>query len=247
MIISSPSQLQALREGGKILVSLTRKLKEAARPGGNAASLNLLAKRLVEQAGAKVAFEGYQGFPGALCVSLNDEVAHGIPHKDKIFKAGDIVSLDFGIIYKKLYTDYAITFSLGDIDLEKAALIEVTQKALEAGIRQVRSGVRTGDIGFAIEQFVQSNGRYGIVKRLVGHGIGYRLHEEPQIPNFGFAGMGYRLSEGEVIAIEPMIALGSGDIKTAGDGQTFKTTDGSLAAHFEKTMIVTKDGVEVLT
>lgn len=247
MIISSPSQLQALREGGRILVSLTQKLKEAVAPGGNAALLNALAKQLIKQAGAKAAFEGYQGFPGALCVSLNDEVAHGIPHQDKVFKEGDIVSLDFGIIYKDLYTDYAITFPLGDVDLEKEALIEVTQRAMDAGIRQIRSGVRTGDIGFAIEQFVQSNGRYGIVKRLVGHGIGHQLHEEPQIPNFGFGGMGYKLSEGEVIAIEPMIALGSGDIKTAGDGQTFKTADGSLAAHFEKTMVVTSDGVEVLT
>lgn len=247
MIISSSSQLKAFREGGKILVSLTNKLKEAVKPGGNAASLNLLAKKISEEAGVRTAFEGYQGFSGALCISINDEVAHGVPSEDKIFKEGDIVSLDFGIVYKDFYTDYAITFSLGEVDIEKEALIEVTQKALEVGIREAKAGVRTGDIGFAIEQFVQKKGRYGVVKRLVGHGIGYDLHEAPQIPNFGFPGMGYKLSEGEVIAIEPMITLGSGDIKIASDEQTYKTADGSLAAHFEKTMVVTPDGVEVVT
>jgi len=247
MIISSSSQLKALREGGKILVSLTHKLQEAVEPGGNAASINLLAKKITEEADVTTAFEGYQGFPGALCVSINDEVAHGVPSEDKIFKEGDIVSLDFGIIYKGFYTDYAITFSLGEVDLETEALIEVTKKALEVAIREAKAGARTGDIGFAIEQFVQKKGRYGVVKGLVGHGIGYGLHEAPQIPNFGFPGMGYKLSEGEVIAIEPMITLGSGDIKVASDEQTYKTVDGSLAAHFEKTMVVTKEGVEVLT
>lgn len=248
MIISSSSELKALREGGKILAQLTQKLKEAVEPGKNAASINELAKKLIHKAGAMSAFEGYQGFPGVVCVSLNEEVAHGIPHETKIFHEGDIVSIDFGIIYKEFYTDHAITFALGsEISIQKRALIEVTEGALAVGIQAVRAGVRTGNIGAAIEDFIKKRGNFGIVRKLVGHGIGRKIHEEPKIPNFGFANTGYKLSEGEVIAIEPMLTLGSGEVVLEEDNQTYKTIDGSAAAHFEKTLVVTEDGAEVLT
>lgn len=247
MIINSSRELNALREGGRILAAIIRRLQIACEPGRNAAELDDLAKRLAFEWGVKPAFEGYQGFPGALCVSLNDEVAHGVPHASKVLKEGDIVSLDFGVIHKGLYTDHAITFILGESTMEKSALVEVTQKALEAGIASAKAGMRTGDIGFAIERFVQSNGNFGIVRKLVGHGIGYKIHEEPKVPNFGMSGTGYQLHEAEAIAIEPMITLGGDDIVLDRDSFTYKTVDGSPAAHFEKTIVVHKDGAEVIT
>lgn len=247
MILHNPAALSSLREGAKTLVSLTHKLKDAVEPGKNAAQIDALAFSLAQEAGVKVAFHGYQGFPAAVCVSVNDEVAHGLPSREKIFKEGDIVSLDFGIVHEGFFTDYAITFALGTVGFEIQALIEVTKQALDVGIERLAAGVRTGDIGSAIERFVRSKGPYGVVKKLVGHGIGENLHEDPQIPNFGFPGTGYKFSEGEVVALEPMITLGSGDIRLGADGQTYKTIDGSLAAHFEKTVVVTKNGAEVLT
>ena len=247
MIINSSSEYNAFREGGRMLAALTQKLAKAIEPGKSAYDIDELAKKLAFEAGVETAFEGYQDFPGAVCISLNDEVAHGVPHNDKIFKEGDIVSLDFGIVHKGFYTDYAITFGLGNMSIEKQALIEVTEKALEAGIQAVRAGIRTGDIGAAIEEFVLQKGRFGIVRKLVGHGIGTQIHEEPRIPNFGMRETGYKLSVGEVIAIEPMITLGSSEIKRDRDNQTYKTVDGSLSAHFEKTMIVKENGAEVVT
>lgn len=247
MIISSSSELNAYRESGQVLVSLVQKLKEAIEPGKNAAQINDLAKKLAGQEGMGIAFEGYQGFPGAVCVSINDEVAHGVPGADKVFQEGDMISLDFGLIHKGLYTDHAITFGLGKISVEKGALIEVTQKALDVGIQKALAGVRTGDIGFAIEQFITSKGNFGIVRRLVGHGIGYSIHEEPKVPNFGVQGTGYKLNEGEVIAIEPMVTLGGDEIILAHDNFTYKTADGSPAAHFEKTIVVHENGAEIIT
>lgn len=247
MIISSSSELKALREAGQILVSIVQRLKSAVEPGKNAAEIDELAKTLTQQEGMQIAFLGYQGFPGALCISVNDEVAHGVPSKDKVFQEGDIVSIDYGLIHKGLYTDHAITFALGNISVEKGALIEVTQEALEVGITTAKAGIRTGNVGFAIEEFIKSKGDFGIVRKLVGHGIGYSIHEDPKIPNFGIRGTGYLLNEGEVIAIEPMITLGGDDIVLARDNFTYKTVDGSLAAHFEKTIVVHENGAEIIT
>lgn len=247
MIISSSRQLKALRQGGKILALILEKLKTLCEPGKSAKELDELAKKFSREMGVEPAFEGFQGFPGALCVSLNDEVAHGVPREDKILREGDIVSLDYGIIHKGFYTDYAISFGLGNLPIEEGALIEITQKALEIGISFARAGNRTGDIGFSIETFVRRKGKFGIVRRLVGHGIGREIHENPRVPNFGLSNTGYLLHEGEVIAIEPMITLGSEEIFLAKDGFSYKTKDGSKAAHFEKTIVVNKDGVEVLT
>jgi len=157
------------------------------------------------------------------------------------------VSIDFGLRYKDLYTDHAITFCLGAPSVQKGALLEVTEQALQVGIQQARSGVRTGDVGFSIEEFIKSKGEFGIIRRLVGHGIGYSIHEDPKIPNFGVQGTGYQFEEGEVIAIEPMVSLGSDEIILAPDNFTYKTVDGSLAAHFEKTIVVYSDRAQVLT
>lgn len=247
MIISTSRELRILRESGQALAAMVQKLKQAVEPGKNAAQINELAKTLAAQEGMGIAFEGYQGFPGAVCVSINDEVAHGVPSADKVFQVGDIVSVDFGLVYKGLYTDHAITFALGKVSVEKGALIEVTEKALEVAIQQAKTGVRTGDIGFAIEQFINSKGSFGIIRRLVGHGIGYSIHEDPKVPNFGVRGTGYKLNEGEVIAIEPMVTLGSDEIVLGKDNFSYKTADGSLAAHFEKTIVVRENGAEVIT
>lgn len=247
MIITSSAQVRALRESGHILASIVQQLKKATEPGRNAAELDQMAQELAKKERMDIAFKGYQGFPGALCISLNDEVAHGVPTKEKVFKEGDIISIDFGLIHQGLYTDHAVTFALGNVSVEKGALIEVTEKALEVGIATARAGVRVGDVGFAIESFIKSKGNFGIVRRLVGHGIGYEIHEDPRIPNFGVQGTGYLLKEGEVIAIEPMVTLGTDEVILAPDNFTYKTADGSLAAHFERTLIVGKDGAEVIT
>lgn len=230
-----------------MLASIMERLHQAVEPGKNAQEIDLLARKLTAEARVRIAFEGYQGFPGAVCVSLNDEVAHGVPAEDKVFSEGDIVSLDFGIIHKELYTDYAISFGLGTLSVEKQALIDVTRGALAVGIDTARAGVRTGDIGFAIEEFIRSQGKFGIVRRLVGHGIGYEIHEDPRIPNFGMRNTGSLLREGEVIAIEPMITLGSDDVELARDNFTYKTVDASPSAHFEKTLVVRGGSAEVIT
>lgn len=247
MIISSSYELKALRKGGKILAAILEELRKASEPGKSAKELDDLAKSLCVKWGVTPAFEGYQGFPGALCVSLNDEVAHGVPLEEKIFHKGDIVSLDFGIIHKKFYTDHAVTFGLGEISFGERALIEVAKQALGIGIGAAKTNARTGDIGFAIETFVKVKGEFGIVRRLVGHGIGRKIHEDPKVPNFGVQDTGYKLKEGEVIAIEPMITLGSNEVVLADNNFTYKTQDGSRAAHFEKTIVVFKNGAEILT
>lgn len=230
-----------------MLADILARVAGACEPGKTAKELDELAKKYSSEMGVEPAFEGYQGFPGALCVSLNDEVAHGVPYEDKMLKEGDIVSLDYGIIYKGLYTDYAISFGLGNLPIEERALLEVTQKSLDMGIASAKAGARTGDIGFAIESFVKRKGKFGIVRRLVGHGIGREIHEDPKVPNFGLSNTGYLLHEGEVIAIEPMITLGTDEIAQGRDGFVYKTKDGSKAAHFEKTVVVFKTGAEVLT
>lgn len=230
-----------------MLARILKQVAQACEPGKSAKELDELAKKISRDMGVEPAFEGYQGFPGALCVSLNDEVAHGVPYQDKVLKEGDIVSLDYGIIYKGFYTDYAVSFGLGNISIEERALIEVTQKALEGGIASVRAGARTGDIGSSIETFVKEKGKFGIVRKLVGHGIGREIHEDPRIPNFGLSGTGYLLHEGEVIAIEPMITLGGEEIVQGRDNFVYKTKDGSKAAHFEKTIVAWNNGAEVLT
>jgi methionyl aminopeptidase len=188
-----------------------------------------------------------RAYPASLCVSINDEVVHGIPNeKPRKLKDGDIVSLDLGLIHDGLITDHAVTVAVGLIPLETQKLIEVTKKALDVGIKAAKAGKKTGDIGWAIQEYVEKYG-LGIIEELAGHGVGYSVHEDPFVPNFGMPGQGVLLKSGMVIAIEPMLTLGGPDVTLASDGYTFKTKDHSLAAHFEHTVVITTKGADILT
>jgi methionyl aminopeptidase len=197
--------------------------------------------------GGEAAFKGYQGFPEVICISVNDEVVHGIPRADKIIAEGDIVGLDFGVKYKGMITDAAISVIIGKPKQQgHIRLVEDTKKALDIGIAAVHDRVRTGDIGFAVEQSLKHR-RYGIVRDLVGHGVGHQIHEDPNIPNYGRANTGPWLDKNMTIAIEPMVTLGGDRVYIAKDGWTVRTADGSWSAHFEHTVLITEDGAEILT
>ncbi len=240
-----------MARGGAILAKTFRKLRLAAYAGITTKELDELARKLVLSYSAKPAFLGYASgvsgkkFPASLCVSVNNEVVHGIPGA-YILKEGDIVGLDFGVLYNGFYTDSAITVGIGAVSKEARRLIEVTQRALYLGIDMVRIGNTTGDIGRAVQSYVEAQG-FSVVRDLVGHGIGKELHEEPQVPNFGKPGSGIKLEDGMVIAIEPMVTAGSWQVVLSPDGWTYKTADGSLSAHFEHTVAITKKGPKVLT
>ena len=250
-ILKTREEINNLREGGKILASILYQVAEKALPGVKTLELDILAERLIRKAGGVPSFKNYKTkddkipYPASLCVSINDEVVHGIPSEREL-KEGDIVSLDLGMKYKNLYTDMAITAPVGKVSSEALRLTKITKNSLDAGISAVKEGARIGDIGFAVQQCAEKNG-FSVVRKLVGHGLGYKAHEEPEIPNFGKPGAGAILKEGMVLAVEPMLSAGDYDIKLADDQWTWKTTDGSLAAHFEHTLIVTKTGAEVLT
>jgi methionyl aminopeptidase len=206
---------------------------------------NLAAKEL-KSLGAKAPFLGFDGFPDVICISLNEEVVHGIPSPKRLIKEGDLVSLDFGVDYNAMITDAAISFTIGKSTKELQQLVRITKESLYAGIDVVKNGVKTGDIGHAIEKVLDKH-HYGIVRDLVGHGVGHELHEEPNIPNYGFPGSGVGLSSDMTIAIEPMATVGSKAVYVANDGWTIKTVDGSLSAHFEHTILITEDGADILT
>ena len=209
--------------------------------------LNNIAASELKRLGGEPAFLGYQGFPGVLCVSINDEVVHGIPKVDKIIKNGDIVSLDFGVIYKNMITDAAISIIVGNPVSEKdLMLVKVTEKSLLEGVNQLKAGVRVGDISEAIQAKLDKN-KLGIVRDLVGHGVGHELHEDPNIPNYGRKGTGPRLDKNMTIAIEPMATLGRHDVYVGDDGWTVITKDHSRSAHFEHTILITETGAEILT
>lgn len=251
--IKKPVEIGHLREGGKLLAGILRIVADRVAPGVHTKELEDFARAEMEKAGGIPAFLGYKPhgakrpYPAALCVSINDAIVHGIPNEeDFVLKEGDIVSLDAGLKYKNLYTDTAITVPVGRVRPEEQKLIDVTKEALEAGIRAVRAGGTVGDIGFAVEEFVRPHG-LGIVRELSGHGVGYKVHEDPYVPNYGEKGQGERLQAGMVIAIEPMLTLGTEKIKLDKDGYTYRTTDGSKAAHFEHTIVVTESGAEILT
>lgn len=251
--IKTADEIAILRAGGKRLAEVLQKAAAAVRPGVSARELNDLAEKLIAEGGDTPSFLNYspkgakRPFPAALCVSVNDEVVHGIPNEgEKILREGDIVSLDTGLTHKGLFTDCAITLGVGNIDARAKKLLEVTKKALAAGIGAARAGNTTGDVGFAIESFVKPFG-FGIVRELAGHGVGYAVHEEPFVPNFGRKKGGVLLKAGMVLAIEPMLNEGGAGIKLDSDGYTYRTKDGSRSAHFEHTIVVTEKGAEVLT
>jgi methionyl aminopeptidase len=214
-------------------------------PGVTTRDLDALAERLVRDAGAEPAFKGYRGYPATLCASINEQVVHGIPSSRPLVE-GDIVSLDMGVKLGGFYGDSAITVAVGRIGEEAQRLLRVTQEALERGIAQVRVGGRISDIGHAVQAHVESHG-FSVVREFVGHGIGASLHEEPQIANYGEPGRGPRMAEGMVLAIEPMVNLGRPGVKVLSDGWTAVTRDGSLSAHFEHTVAVTRQGPSILT
>ncbi|MEX2013370.1 MAG: type I methionyl aminopeptidase [Parcubacteria group bacterium] len=251
--LKTPREIEILREGGKRLAEILSILASKVRPGISALKLEEEARRLTKEGGDEPAFLGYrpQGakrpFPAALCVSVNDEIVHGIPNEaEKIVKEGDIVSLDLGLLHRGLITDAAITVPVGVIDKESAKLIETTRTALGKGIEAALPGKTIGDIGAAITRVVQVSG-FTLAENLVGHGVGYKVHEDPFVPNVGVEGRGEKLVPGLVIAIEPMVNVGKPGIKILSDGYTIRTRDGSRSAHFEHTIAITEKGHIILT
>ncbi|MDP3964393.1 MAG: type I methionyl aminopeptidase [bacterium] len=239
-------EIEKLRRGGALLAQTLFEVIAAAKPGVTTAELDALAEKSILAGGAQPSFKGYQNFPKTLCTSINEQVVHVIPDEKTVLKEGDIIGLDLGLWYEGLCTDMARTIPVGNISEISRRLIEVTDKSFEIGLAQVKPGNHVGDIGAAIQQYVEKLG-YGVVRTLFGHGVGYKVHEDPYVPNFGQAGTGPELAPGLVIAIEPMITVGSPEVQTADDGWAISTVDGSLAAHHEDTVVVTETGVEVLT
>lgn len=252
IIIKTQEEIEKMKKGGKILAEILEKLKKATKPGFSTSRLELMARDLIKEKGAEPAFLGYQNkkyqkpFPTALCLSLNYELVHTPSFPSRIFKEGDLVSIDCGIKYQGLFTDMAITFGLGKISSLAKKIIKVTKKALEIGIKKIKPGIHLGDLSSTIQNFVEKNG-FSVIRALTGHGVGKNLHEEPSIPNFGKAGQGIELKKGMTLAIEPMVSVGSYEIETLADGWTIVTKDQSLCAHFEQTVAVTKKGAAILT
>ncbi|MFW5884835.1 MAG: type I methionyl aminopeptidase [Patescibacteria group bacterium] len=255
MIISKKSELVKLKEGGKILRQALNAAKEEAKKAASqnisTHQINEAAESVISSYGAVPSFKSYKpdgitAFPAAACVSVNNEIVHGVPRRDRFVKTGDIVKVDIGVKHKGLFTDAAISFTIGHIPEKSQKLIQVTREALLTGLREVKPGNRLGDYGVAVEKFVQEKGFF-VVKGLVGHGVGRAVHEPPQIPNFGEPGTGELFKEGMVIALEPMVNEKNSGIKVASDGMTFITKKGDLSAHFENTIVVTENGCQVLT
>ena len=245
IVCKSPAEIEKMREAGALVVDVLNELAVMVAPGVSTLDLDVEAERLVRAAGAEPAFKGYRGYPCTLCASVNDQVIHGIPNTRPLAE-GDIVSLDMGVKKQGYFGDSAITVAVGRVSDEAQLLLRVTQESLEKGIEQVRLGGRVSDIGHAIQKHVEAHG-FSVVREFVGHGIGAALHEEPQIANYGDPGRGPRLAEGMTLAIEPMVNVGRPGVKMLSDGWTAVTRDGSLSAHFEHTVAVTKDGPLVLT
>ena len=251
--LKTREEIDILREGGKRHAKILSILSSLVKPGVSTLFLEEETLRLIEEGGDKPAFLGYKprfakrAFPAALCVSVNDEIVHGIPNeKEKILKKGDIVGMDLGIIHKGLITDAAITVPVGKVDNESKKLIETTRLALMRGIEAARLGKNVGDIGAAISKIVEPTG-FSIAEDLAGHGVGHEVHEDPFVPNFGIKGQGEKLVSGLVLALEPMVNVGTGKTKFLSDGYTIKTRDGSRSAHFEHTIVITDKGTIILT
>jgi methionyl aminopeptidase len=245
IVCKSPAEIAKMRLASQLVAQVLDELAAMVAPGVSTADLDAAAESKVRAAGAEPAFKGYHGYPATLCASVNEQVIHGIPSR-KPLQPGDIVSLDMGVKLDGYYGDSAVTLPVGAVGEDIARLLRVTQEALERGIGQVKVGGRISDIGHAIQKHVEAHG-FSVVREFVGHGIGASLHEEPQIANYGEPGRGPRLAEGMTLAIEPMVNMGRAGVKVLSDGWTAVTKDGSLSAHFEHTVAVTKDGPLVLT
>ena len=246
MIIKSDQEITIMRQAGRIVATILGILKEQMKPGMKIKELDVIAARELERLGAKPSFKGYHGFPANLCVSVNDEIVHGIPG-ERVLCEGDIVSLDFGAIFKGFQGDAAVTVGVGKISSAAKDLIEITKGALEAGIRAARSGARLGDISFAIQYYAEGKNGYQVVREYTGHGIGREMHEDPQIPNFGSPGVGPVLRKGMTLALEPMVNIGDWRTRVGNDHWVVLTADGSLSAHFEHTIAITGSEAEILT
>ena len=243
--LKSPREIASMRQAGKVVAQTIATLKEALRPGMKTMDLDEIAFQEVQRLGAKPSFKGYLGFPCTICVSINNEIVHGIPG-DRVIQEGDLVSLDVGAVVEGFHGDSAVTIGVGKVSPVVTELIDVTREALERGIAAATHGSRVGDISWAVQSFVEEKG-YSVVREYVGHGIGRALHEEPQIPNFGSPGTGTLLRKGMVIAIEPMVNVGGWQTLVLKDNWTVLTADGSLSAHFENTLVITEGDAEVLT
>jgi methionyl aminopeptidase len=241
----TPDEIQIMAEGGKILAIVLQKIEKMAQPGITTLELDRTAEDLILKSGAKPAFKGYENFPYSLCTSVNDVIVHGFPSNYKL-RDGDIVGLDLGVLYKGYNTDMAVTVAVGKISVAAKRLLQVTEEALFIGIKNARAGIKTGDLGQTIQDYIERQG-YGVVRELCGHGIGKNVHEEPKIPNYGKKGDGITLVEGMVVCIEPMVTIGDYHLKKAEDGYGYATKDGSLSAHFEHTLAITRNGGEILT
>jgi methionyl aminopeptidase len=246
IMLKSPREIEVMRRAGHVLADVVDHLRSSVRAGVSTLEIDEEVEAFISDRGARPAFKGYRGFPATVCVSINEEVVHGIPSAHRRLKEGDIVGLDLGCIVDGYYADCAFTLALGEVPPAVQRLLDVTRESLERAIAQCRSGRRLSDVSHAVQTYVESNG-LGVVRTFVGHGIGRALHEEPQVPNFGEPGRGPQLRPGMVRAIEPMVTMGSGDVRILDDGWTAVTRDGSLAAHFEHTVAVTEDEPDVLT
>ncbi len=252
IFLKSRQEIEIMRTANRIVSEILAEIRERVVPGVSTGEIDKIATELIRKKGVRSAFKGYQirpgvtPFPATICISLNDEVVHGIPSPQRIIKEGDVVSLDFGVIYKDFYGDAAVTFVMGEVDENIRRLIQTTAAALEAGITQATVGNRLGDVSAAVQERVEQEG-FSVVREFVGHGVGRRLHEDPPVPNYGTRERGVRLREGMVLAIEPMVNMGGSDVVMKSDGWTAVTRDGSLSAHFEHSVAITEKGPEVLS
>lgn len=246
IVLKTARELGIMKEACVISAQALKLIGSAVEPGVSTFELDKIAEKFIISRGAKPNFKGLYGYPATACISINNEVIHGIPKKNRILKSGDIVSVDLGAEFQGYNGDNAATFACGDVSPEAKRLMEVTEASLYEGIAHALPGGRVGDISAAIQGYVESRG-YSVVRNYVGHGVGTSLHEAPEIPNFGVSGRGVRLVPGMTIAIEPMINAGSYDVKVMPDGWTVLTSDGSLSAHFEHTVAITADGPKIMT
>lgn len=246
IILKSNAEIEKIREAGRVLARILRTLSESITPGvTTTADLDALAAILVKDAGGRAAFKGYMGYPAHICTSVNQQVVHGLPG-NRVLMPGDLLSLDMGVELEGYYADAAVTVPIGDISSEARRLLEVTQQALYVGIEQAQIGKRIGDISSAIQRFVERHG-YSVVRELVGHGVGRKIHEDPPVPNYGKPGRGPLLREGMTLAIEPMVNQGRPQVVCLPDKWTVVTEDGKLSAHFEHTVAITRKGPVILT
>lgn len=246
VVLKTSRELGIMKEACRISAGALQTVGKAVEPGVTTAELDRLAEKYIRSQGAVPNFKNYNGYPATACISINNEVIHGIPSVKRVIKAGDIVSVDLGAMFNGYHGDNAATFACGDISPEAKRLMQTTENALYEGIKAATAGSRIGDIGYAIQRYVEAAG-FSVVRQYVGHGIGTKLHEAPEVPNFGTAGRGIRLLPGMTLAIEPMVNAGGYDVKVLPDGWTVLTKDGSLSAHFEHTVVITTDGPKIMT